>query len=165
MDEHGQGIFEIIPMDFSHIDRLVLLENHCFSTPWSEDGFVEELTNPLAVFFVAIHKKTNKLVGYIGMHHILDEGYITNIAVFEQYRNQGVAHLLMSHMFIYAHQKEMSFITLEVRQSNKIAIHFYDKFGFVNLGARKNFYSNPTEHAWIMTIYKKEIENNVYKKR
>ena len=165
MDEHGQPIFEIVPMDFSHIDHLVLLENHCFSTPWSEDGFAEELTNPLAVFFVAQQKHTGEVLGYIGMHHILDEGYITNIAVFEHHRNEGIAHALMSHLFTYALEKEMSFITLEVRQSNEIAVSFYNKLHFQNLGARKNFYSNPTEHAWIMTVYKKEIENNIYKKR
>lgn len=157
MDEHGRCFFEIVPMQMCHIKELVLLERGCFSEPWCEDGFLEELSNPLAVFKVAIDKNSNKVIGYIGMHHILDEGYITNIAVMEDFRRKGVAKELMKSLFEYGKEKDMSFISLEVRVSNKNAVDFYDHFGFKTVGIRKNFYNSPVEDAYIMTAYKKSL--------
>ncbi|MEG1447939.1 MAG: ribosomal protein S18-alanine N-acetyltransferase [Oscillospiraceae bacterium] len=154
MDEHGRCFFEIVPMDISHINQLVLLEAECFSEPWSEDGFTEELSNPLAVFKVAVEAETGKVIGYIGMHHIIDEGYITNIAVSKEYQRKGVAKKLMKSLFQYGREKDMSFISLEVRTSNLTAINFYEKSGFKTVGTRKNFYKAPTEDAHIMTVYR-----------
>lgn len=48
-------------------------------------------------------------------------------------------------------KNDMSFITLEVRESNAPAINLYTKMGFVNVGIRPDFYSDPTENAIIMT--------------
>lgn len=155
MDEHGRCFFEIVPMDMSHIKELALVEKSIFSEPWSEDGFIEELSNPLAVFKIAVEKETKKIIGYVGMHHILDEGYITNIGVLEQYRRKGVAKKLMENLFGYGKEQDMSFISLEVRVSNQKAIDFYEQFGFKQVGKRKNFYKSPTEDAYIMTAYKK----------
>lgn len=157
MDEHGRCFYEIVPMDMCHIKELVLLERGCFSQPWSEDGFIEELSNPLAVFKVAIEIQSKKVIGYIGMHHILDEGYITNIAVMENFRRKGVAKGLMRSLFEYGKENDMSFITLEVRVSNQNAAEFYEHFGFKTVGTRKNFYNSPTEDAYIMTAYKKSL--------
>lgn len=157
MDEHGRCFFEVAVMDMLHIKELALLEKSCFSEPWSEDGFIEELSNPLAVFKVAIDTSSNKVIGYVGMHHILDEGYITNIAVMEEYRRKGVAKKLMKSLFKYAKEKDMSFISLEVRVSNQNAVDFYENFGFKTVGTRKNFYNSPTEDAYIMTAYKKSL--------
>jgi ribosomal-protein-alanine N-acetyltransferase len=54
-------------------------------------------------------------------------------------------------LFQFAKQNGLSFISLEVRESNSPAISLYEKFGFLVEGKRKNFYSVPTEDALIMT--------------
>ena len=85
------------------------------------------------------------------MHHIVDEGFICNIAVFSQYRRQGVATALMQELDDYAKENEMASVSLEVRQSNLSAQQLYGKCGFEVVGKRKDFYANPTEDALIMT--------------
>lgn len=148
MDDQARRI-EICPMGPQHIEALEQLEKQCFSTPWSYDALVSELSNPLAVFRVA--EIDGQVAGYVGMQHVVDEGYICNIAVFPQYRRQSVATCLMEHLMDYAKEHDMEMISLEVRPSNEGAIRFYEKFGFEQEGLRRHFYANPTEDALILT--------------
>lgn len=87
MDDRSRRI-EIVEMDSEHIEKLAELEQISFGEPWSVEGLLEELSNPTAVFRVALID--GEVAGYVGMHHIVDEGYVTNIAVFPAYRRQGV---------------------------------------------------------------------------
>lgn len=72
--------YEIVPMDRSHIDQIAALERECFSTPWSETMLSDALFDPQASFIVADDGEGN-ILGYAGLHVVLDEGYIDNIAV------------------------------------------------------------------------------------
>ena len=54
-----------------------------------------------------------------------------------------------------ANEKDLSFVTLEVRKSNVPAIELYIKNGFSEVGLRKNYYTKPTEDAILMTRFLK----------
>lgn len=136
-------------MQAHNIDSLVAIEEASFSRPWSKAGFEAELNNGTAVFLVASVK--GKTVGYIGFHVIVDEGYVANIAVSPEYRRMGIASALLRRTVETAYERNVAFLTLEVRKSNENAISLYRKFGFEIVGVRKNFYSAPTEDAFIMT--------------
>ncbi len=160
MDEHSTkppagkpltGLM-ITPMHADHLDSLADLESLAFSTPWSYDALAEELQNPLAVFYVAEDVDAESAVGYVGMHHILDEGYITNVAVHPAYRRRGVATALLEQLEKYAESHDMSRITLEVRASNDKAIALYKKMGYKKEGVRPGFYDSPKEDALIYTL-------------
>ncbi len=141
----------IVKMEEEHIFALSELEKNCFSTPWSEQGLREELNNPHARFFAALND--GDVVGYIGSHNILGEVYITNVAVDETFRRQGVGKALIDYLKEICKSESAEFITLEVRKSNYSAISLYDKCGFSIVGERKNFYENPKEDAILMTFY------------
>lgn len=149
MDDSTSQSCRIEQMQPCHIEDISVIEQRCFPNPWSYESLVGELSNPLAVYFAAVEK--GKVVGYAGMHHIVDEGYINNIAVLEDFRKTGVGKLLMNALLEYCENNNLDFITLEVRESNINAIHFYEHFGFEKAGMRKRFYTNPTEDAYIMT--------------
>lgn len=140
--------FEILPIEHRHLNDIAQLEKICFSTPWSQNAITEAFTAGTK-FFVAI--SNNKVLGYVGLSAILDEGYITNIAVYPEHRNKGVATALLKTLFDFALENNLSFISLEVRQSNITAISVYEKLGFKKEGLRKGFYSEPKEDALIMT--------------
>ncbi len=124
------------------------LEKICFSAPWSEKQLIDSAKGGTA-FFIA--ETNGEIAGYIGIDTVLDEGYITNVAVFPELRKRGVASALLTYTENYARRKGLSFITLEVRISNTSAIKLYEKHGFKKEGQRKNFYINPTEDALILT--------------
>ena len=137
----------IIPMEKRHIVQVAELERACFSSPWSEDMIREEMDNECARYLIA--KRDNTLCGYVGIHVILDEGYITNIAVAPTLRRQGIAKQLLSTLL--EETRHLAFLTLEVRAGNMPAIALYQKFGFQHVGVRKNYYTKPCEDAHLMT--------------
>ena len=129
-------------------EDIAALEKICFSTPWSANALTESETNG-TTFFVA--EANGKFAGYIGIDTVLDEGYVTNIAVLPEFRKLGVGAALLSHTLLFAKEKGLAFISLEVRRSNIGAQKLYQKFGFNIEGERKNFYQNPKEDALIFT--------------
>ena len=144
-------MIRIVPMAKEHIASLAQLERECFADPWSGKALEDELSNPNAVFRVAL--LDGQVAGYVGMLHVLDEGDICNVAVFDSFRRQGVATALIQTLLDYGVEKKLSFITLEVRESNVGAQAFYETMGFRAIGLRKNFYDHPKEHAVLMNRY------------
>ena len=141
----------VVPMQADHLDELARLERICFSRPWSRTMLAEELENQCAAFLVAVEPVTEKVVGYAGLLVMADEGYITNVAVFPEYRRRGVAEQLIAVFDKFARGNHLAFLTLEVRPSNAAAIALYQRFGFEEVGRRRNYYDLPKEDALILT--------------
>ena len=140
----------IVPMNADHLDEVAELERICFSTPWSRNMLAEELDNLLSAFLVALDDR-DRVVGYAGVQVILDEGYITNIAVRPECRQQGIAGKLLQVFLDFAQANKLAFLPLEVRASHHTAIMLYGSRGFRSVGRRKNYYEHPKEDAIIMT--------------
>ena len=87
----------------------------------------------------------------VQMQAVLDEGYITNVAVRPDCRKQGVASKLLQVFLDFAQANHLAFLTLEVRPSNAAAIALYTRFGFREAGRRRNYYDLPREDALILT--------------
>ena len=143
----------IVNAEKRHLDALVELERRCFSIPWTRAQLTAELPDERHEFLVA--EAGEEVLGYVGMLFVLDEGYISNVAVAPDYRRQGVASALIRALLARAAERELSFVTLEVRESNAPAIALYEGFGFAPVGRRKNYYDAPKEDAILMTCFLK----------
>ena len=148
--------YEIVPMDRSHIPQVAALEKACFSMPWTEAMLEDALFDPQASFIVA-EDEEGGVLGYAGLHVVLDEGYIDNVAVEPDARRHGVASALLD-VFCRFGAANLAFLTLEVRASNAPAIGLYEKYGFRRAGLRPGYYQKPREDAVIMT---REFSNHV----
>lgn len=152
-------MIEIIPMTQEHIDSVVIVEEACFHIPWTKSDFEREIKeNKMAIYFVAVDEN-KKVAGYAGMWHVINEGHITNVAVLEEYRGQGIGDMLMDALEKRADELEMIGITLEVRISNYSAQKLYTKHGYKPEGFRKKYYSDTNEDAIIMWKYFPRYEN------
>lgn len=137
-------------MTAAHTAKLAELEKLCFSEPWSENALLEETDNPAAYFVVAV--EGDEILGYGGMHTVLGESYIDNIAVFPQHRGRGAGRAVTKALIEKAKENDGIFITLEVRASNVPAITLYRTLGFETAGVRRRFYKDPEEDGLIMTL-------------
>ena len=99
---------QIVSMTAEHVSRLAELEKLCFSEPWSEKSLTEEIDNPAACFLVAMQQ--DEVLGYGGMHTVLGESYVDNIAVFPEFRGHGVGRTLMAALIEKARENGGVFI-------------------------------------------------------
>ena len=136
-----------------HIDAIEEMEKQCFSAPWTREQLLSQLPDNRHEFLVAELK--GRAAGYVGMMCVLDEGYISNVAVAPDCRRQGLADALIRELMSRAEKRGLAFVTLEVRSGNEPAKALYAKHGFIPVGIRKNYYSSPREDAILMTNFLK----------
>ena len=142
--------YTVVPMNYDHVSQVAEIERMCFSDPWSERMLREHLDNQCAAALVALGED-GTVLGYAGLLVVLDEGYITNVAVRPAFRRQGIAADLLTVFDRFARGNHLAFLTLEVRASNEPALALYEKLGYRRTGLRKNYYEHPKEDAVIMT--------------
>lgn len=121
-----------------------------FDNFWSYNVLKQELENRNTTYIVA--KENDEIVGFAGLSTCLDEATLNNIVVKKSHRNRGIGGELLEALIELCSDLSMRTFTLEVDTENAPAIHLYEKFGFKNLGIRKNYYNN-TRDAFIMTKY------------
>lgn len=138
-------------MNLSHIDDVVAIEILSFKTPWSRDAFISEIVrNKCAIY--RIIKAGERVIAYGGMWIMVDvyESHITNIAVHPEFRGRGIGNIIVEDLINCAETENIKSLTLEARKSNITAINLYSKFGFKEVGIRKDYYQDTGEDAIIM---------------
>ncbi len=136
------------------LEQIEKIEKACFSLPWTIDQLRGQLKDTQHEFIAALDER-GRILGYVGMMYVLDEGYISNVAVAPEHRRLGIADALISKLMERSACLELSFVTLEVRCSNSAAMALYKKHGFIPVGRRKNYYDFPREDAILMTHFLK----------
>lgn len=143
--------YAILDAAARHLQQVERLEQRCFSVPWTEAQLRAQLPDDRHVFLVA--ERGDEVLGYVGLMHVLDEGYISNVAVSPDCRRQGIGAALIAELTRRAGRLELAFLTLEARASNAPAIRLYEKMGFRQVGRRKRYYQRPEEDAVLMTLF------------
>jgi ribosomal-protein-alanine N-acetyltransferase len=150
----GLIIRDITPADLPDVHNI---EKESFTTPWSITSFEYELREHYSILKVAV--LNNMVVGYICVRTMLDITHILNLAVTPKLRREGIgSRLLNAALDELEHtQKEVDFITLEVRESSS-AVKLYQKHGFRVIGKRNSYYSKPAEDAVLMGLVKDKVK-------
>ena len=121
-----------------------------FDDFWNYSVLKNELNSKNSTYFV-VKNENDKILGFAGIKIILDEAEIMNIVTKKDYRNQGIGKVLLDKIIVEAKNKNIRKVNLEVNESNKIAIHLYEEFGFIKNGERKNYYNS--QNAILMSKY------------
>lgn len=136
------------------LEQIEEIEKACFSMPWTLEQLKSQLKDSQHEFIASLDDE-GRVLGYVGMMYVLDEGYISNVAVAPEARRQGIGRDLIKELMARAAALNLAFVTLEVRCSNTAAIALYEKQGFLPVGKRKNYYDFPREDAILMTHFLK----------
>ena len=122
-----------------------VLEREIFTDAWSEESIAAAAENPHTQFYAALDEN-DALMGYLIVTQVMDVADIDNIAVAPAFRRQGVASLLLDTALAGMEAD----VFLEVRASNAPAVALYQKYGFAQIGIRRNYYEKPREDAILM---------------
>ena len=163
-------------MTIADVPEVAALEKGVFPLPWSAYAFEHELRhNPMAYFVVVRPRdpgttqeetislpssvgseperepSRQAILGYGGFWFIVGEAHICTLAVHPDWRARGLGQLLLVHLIDRATEMDAAIAALEVRASNLTAQNMYRKYGFVQTGLHKRYYSDRQEDAIIMT--------------
>ncbi|MBQ9662152.1 MAG: ribosomal protein S18-alanine N-acetyltransferase [Oscillospiraceae bacterium] len=134
--------------------QLAEIEAECFQHPLEKRQIARLLEDGNTCFLAA--RDGEVLTGSVWVQTVLDEGYIGNVAVRPAYRRRGIADALLEALDRLAGERGLSFLTLEVRSSNRPAVSLYEKHGYARVGLRPAYYSDPREDAVLMSKYWKQ---------
>lgn len=139
-----QAGIEAVLADVLAIHRL------CFSTPWPEHAFRDELARPWAHVDLLRELTSHRGVAFCNYWIVADELQILTVAVHPHERRQGHAARLVQHMLDHAKRASARVASLEVRASNQPARALYRKLGFRDVGLRPKYYADNGEDAVLM---------------
>lgn len=124
------------------------IEALSFTSPWSRRMFEADLKK--ANYWVA--KEGDRVIGYVGLQTVLDEGHIPTLAVHPKFREKGIGKRLVGMVVEAGKEKKLARIFLEVRESNLAARKLYANFSFKEISRRKVYYRNPDEDALVLAL-------------
>lgn len=137
LEEKSKNI-EISSMTQEDLKQIANLPFSDFDDFWTYSILQDELKSENSYYLVA--KSNDEIVGFAGIKLLADKADIMNIAVKKTFRNQGIGSLLLKNLMQLSQEKKLTSIFLEVMEENYPAIHLYKKFGFKQVGIRKNYY-------------------------
>ncbi len=138
---------QIRPLAYPDLPQVIGVERRVFPTPWSLAMFVLELSKQSGVCLAAFSGE--RLVAYLICSRYDTVWHIMNIAVDLEYQRRGLASALLAELYGRVGDPDARF-TLEVRRSNAVAIHLYEREGFRAAGMRRRYYQDNGEDALVM---------------
>lgn len=133
-------IRKMLPSDYNSIYKLGAQLNINYAKLNKLDDIVNDNNQKVYVYII-----NNNVVGFLHITISFDEADIIDIITSKEYRNHGIGNSLISYAIKDNNLKK---INLEVRESNKIAIEFYQKMNFKKVRIIKKYYG--TEDAFFM---------------
>ena len=131
-------MIEVYKMSLTDLESIKEILVSAFDDFWNYSTLKEELSNANSYYLVA--KLDNEILGFAGIKYVLNDADIMNIVVKKSKRKLGIGSLLLKNIIELCKKLNVSTLFLEVNEKNLPAISLYKKFGFEEVGFRKNYY-------------------------
>jgi ribosomal-protein-alanine N-acetyltransferase len=149
--DHASPV-EVRRLSYQDLPQVIAIERRVFPTPWSLAMFVLELSKQSGICLAATMRTATgeqRLVGYLICSRYDTVWHVMNIAVDTDHQRRGLASALLADLYERVGDSRARF-TLEVRRSNDVAIHLYEREGFRAAGMRRRYYQDNGEDALVM---------------
>jgi ribosomal-protein-alanine N-acetyltransferase len=127
---------QLAPMRIADLDAVVAIECSAYSHPWTRGNFVDSLA---AGYLARVARDEHaETVGYFIAMTGVDEVHLLNLAVKPALQGRGHGRALLQALCEEC--AGVPALVLEVRQSNAAARRLYRRFGFDEIGLRRDYY-------------------------
>lgn len=124
------------PMTEADLDAVLKIEYAAFSHPWTRGIFLDGLKS----YEIWLMFEGNQQVGHGVVQVIIDEAHLLNITVKPESQGRGLGLRLLERLMSRAYQLNARECFLELRDSNRAAYRLYERFGFNEIGRRRDYY-------------------------
>ena len=146
----------IRPANLEDIQDIITLATHAVrASQWSREQYEKALNGIPPQRLVLILEIETNVVGFLVGRAIDHEWELENIAVSADVHRRGLGSLILNEFLNMARQEKAEAVFLEVRESNRSARAFYEKWGFTEAGRRPRYYMQPDEDA---VVYRLSID-------
>jgi [ribosomal protein S18]-alanine N-acetyltransferase len=131
------------------LTRVARIESDVYPFPWTLGNFIDAMQAGNSCWACDID---GELIGYAVMLIAANEAHLLNITVVQPWQGQGIGARFLSHLLYVAKQEHAGMMYLEVRPSNAVAQHLYERAGFHHIAVRPKYYPsfNGREDALIL---------------
>ena len=124
------------PMTEADIEAVLKIEYTAFSHPWTRGIFLDSLKS----YDCWVMFEGQQQVGHGVINVIIDEAHLLNITIKPEVQGRGFGLLLLARLMQRAMQLKAGECFLEVRASNQSAYRLYERYGFNEIGRRRDYY-------------------------
>ena len=137
MIEFETGNIRIRPMSLDDLAEIEEIEKAVYTHPWTMGNFSDSLSSGYDCLVCQLQEK---VIGYAVQMLAVGESQILNITLGSEFQRLGYGRALLERLVAHARDHDATVMLLEVRESNKSAIGFYEAMGFTRNGRRPNYY-------------------------
>lgn len=123
-------------MTEADIEAVLRIEYAAFSHPWTRGTFLDSLS----AYECWLMFEGAQQVGHGVINVIIDEAHLLNITVKKESQGCGLGLRLLEHLMARAYERGGRECFLEVRASNVSAYRLYERYGFNEIGRRRDYY-------------------------
>jgi ribosomal-protein-alanine N-acetyltransferase len=124
------------PMTEADLDSVLKIEYAAFSHPWTRGIFLDGLKS----YEIWLMFEGEQQVGHGVINVIIDEAHLLNITVKPESQGRGLGLLLLDRLMKRAYELNGRECFLELRASNQSAYRLYERYGFNEIGRRRDYY-------------------------
>jgi ribosomal-protein-alanine N-acetyltransferase len=124
------------PMSEADIEAVLKIEYAAFSHPWTRGIFLDSLKS----YDCWVMFDGQQQVGHGVINVIIDEAHLLNITIKPESQGRGFGLLLLERLMQRAMELKAGECFLEVRASNQLAYRLYERYGFNEIGRRRDYY-------------------------
>ena len=139
------------PMVEEDLEEIILIEEEVYESPWTEGIFYDCMRVGYSCW---VYEDDSKIVAYAVLSVAANEAHVLTLVVHPDMQKKGIGRMMLEHMLIAAYSVKVDTVLLEVRPSNKGAIHLYLIAGFRTIGKRPDYYpsNHGREDALVMSL-------------
>ncbi len=137
--------FQLLPGTGEHLDAVTEIMERSFDCRFGEAWTRNQCSGILPLTGINLtlaYAHAGTPLGFTLSRTVADEAELLLIAVIPEAQGRGIGSALVEHFIQTAQTSGATRLHLEVRDGNP-AIRAYGKFGFSQVGRRRNYYSGP----------------------
>lgn len=123
-------------MTEADLDAVLKIEYAAFSHPWTRGIYLDALKS----YEVWLMFEGSQQVGHGVINVIIDEAHLLNITVKPESQGRGLGLVLLEHLMKRGYEINGRECFLELRDSNRSAYRLYERYGFNEIGRRRDYY-------------------------
>ena len=133
----GFANWSVVPMAEADVAEVERVERAVYPFPWTVGNFADSLKSE---YQCVTSRVQGGLAGYAVQMYVIDEAHLLNITIVPALQRAGHGTRLLQWLMEEARARRMASLFLEVRPSNGGAKSLYDRFGFTQVGVRRDYY-------------------------